>query len=149
MTHALRAHRATPRRRVSAVLLLTMVLAGCSAEHSLFGGPKQATPVPTIDANIYPSNYRRQVAIMMIKLLANRADFQNGVIAPPMLRPVPDSPNQHYVVCLQFNNRTEHRDKVVIYLGGEPQQYVDATPQECDGAPYQPFPELLAVLPAK
>jgi hypothetical protein len=128
--------------------LAAMALAGCSAGNSIFGGPKQGKPVPTVDANLYPPNYRAQIVIMMRKLLSNRADYQNAMIAPPALKPVPDSPNLHYVVCLQFNDRTEHRDKVVIYLGGEPQQYVDATPQECDGAPYGPFPELLAALPA-
>ncbi len=131
------------------LLLAAMALAGCSAGHSVFGGPKQDKPLPTVDANLYPTNYRRQVVVMMTKLLSNRADYQSAMIAPPALKPVPDSPNLHYVVCLQFNDRTEHRDKVVIYLGGEPQQYVDATPAECADAPYQPFPELLAALPAK
>jgi hypothetical protein len=131
------------------LLLAAAALAGCSGGLPGFGGPKQAKPLPSVDANLYPANYRAQVVIMMRKLLSNRADYQSAMIAPPALKPVPDSPNLHYVVCLQFNNRTEHRDKVVIYLGGEPQQYVDATPQECADAAYQPFSELLAALPSK
>ena len=72
-----------------------------------------------------------------------------AMIAQPALKPVADSPNLHYVVCLQFNDRTEHRNKVVLFLGGTPTQYIDATPQQCDAAAYGPFPELQAALPRK
>jgi hypothetical protein len=82
-------------------------------------------------------------------LLTNRADY-NALISPPMLKPVPDSPNEHYVVCLQFNNDPEGpKTKVVLFLGAEPQQYVDATPEECAGAAYQSFTELAAEMPHK
>lgn len=149
MMQRLRSPAGMKRWRTGAVLLLAVALAGCSGGFAGFGGPKRTQPAVTINANLYPANYRQQIVVMLRTLLANRVDYQNALVAPPALKPVPDSPNLHYVVCLQFTNRTEHRDKVVLFLGGEPQQYVDATPQECDGAAYQPYTELLAALPGK
>jgi hypothetical protein len=134
---------------ITVLLLTATALAGCSSMPSMpsFGGSKRQQPTVTVDANLYPANYRQQIATMLSTLLAARADYQNALIAAPALKPVADSPNLHYVVCLQFNDRTEHRNKVVIYLGGDPQQYVDATPEQCAGAAYAPFTELAAVLP--
>lgn len=136
-----------------AALVAVLALAGCSSSSlpSLpgLGSSKPAQPTPTVDMNVYPANYRRQIVVMLLTLLSNRADFLNATIAQPALKPVVDSANLHYVVCIQYNDRTEHRDKAVIYLGGEPQQYIDATPQQCGDAAYQPFTELAAALPHK
>lgn len=130
-----------------AVLLTVTALAGCSGGLPGFGGPKRQQPAVTVDMNVYPANYRQQITTMLSALLRSRADYQNALIAPPALKPVADSSNLHYVVCLQFTARVEHRDKVVIYLGGDPQQYVDATPEQCAGVAYAPFTELAAALP--
>jgi hypothetical protein len=133
----------------SAVLLAVFALAGCGGGSGFgFGGSKHQQPDTVVNADLYPANYRAQIATMLVKLLTNRSDY-NALISPPMLKPVPDSPNQHYVVCLQFNEADGPKTKVVIYLGGEPQQYVDATPEECAGAGYQSFTELAAELPHK
>jgi len=129
-----------------AMIAPALALGGCSSG-GIFGGPKHAArPDVVVDPNLYPTNYRAQIAAMLRTLLTNRADF-NALIAPPQLKPVADSTNLHYVVCLQFNRPDGPKTKVVIYLGGTPIQYVDATPVQCDGAPYQPFPELLTELP--
>jgi hypothetical protein len=136
----------TMRGKRTATLLVALALAGCGG--GLFGS-KQPQPNVVVDANLYPANYRVQIATMLRTLLSNRADF-NALIAPPMLKPVPDSPNPHYVVCLQFNGGADGpKTKVVVYLGGDPQQYVDATPEECAGSAYQPFTELAAEVPHK
>ncbi len=132
--------------RLSAILLsVALALGGCSSGLG-FGGPKRGRPDVVVDSNLYPSNYRTQIAVMLQTLLTNRSDF-NALIAPPMLKPVADSTNLHYIVCLQFNRPEGPKTKVVIYLGGTPTQYIDAMPGQCDGAPYQPFPELLAEMP--
>jgi hypothetical protein len=131
------------RNKNAAMLLAALALAGCAGG---FGGSKNKQPDVVVNADLYPANYRVQIASMLVTLLTNRADY-NALISPPMLKPVPDSPNQHYVVCLQFNEADGPKTKVVIYLGGDPQQYVDASPEECDGAAYQPFTELAAELP--
>jgi hypothetical protein len=132
----------------SAALLAAIALAGCSGGFPGFGGPKKPkAPLPTVDPNLYPSNYRQQIAYLLSRNLTDRADFFNAMIAPPALKPVADSTNLHYVVCVLLNGHNVQKTKVVIYLGGDPTQFVDATPQQCDGAAYQPFAELKAQVP--
>jgi hypothetical protein len=137
----------TIARASIAVLLAALALAGCSG--GLFGGPKRPQPEVTVDPNLYPSNYRQQVAALLETQLTDRADFVNALIAPPALKPVAESPNLHYVVCVQLSGHNEHKSKVVIYLGGAPAQYIDPTPQQCGDAVYQPFPELQYHQPGK
>lgn len=132
------------------MLLAAFALAACSSGGLPgFGGAKRNQQDVVVDPNLYPSNYRAQIATMLATLLTNRSDFVGTLIAPPVLKPVADSPNPHYVVCLQFAGPPEHNTKVVIYLGGTPTQYVDATPEQCADAAYQPFTELQAELPHK
>jgi hypothetical protein len=90
-----------------------------------------------------------QVAHLLSTLLKDRADFYGAVISPPMLKPVPSSPNQHYVVCVQLNGHNVQRNKVVVYLAGQPTQFIDSGPQQCGDAAYQPFGELQTVKPEK
>lgn len=119
------------------------VLAGCSGG---FGGPKRpATPVVPVDPNLYPSNYRVQLVRLLLTMLTDRADYTNAFISQPVLKQVTDS--QHYVVCVQFTNHSPPKAKVAIFLAGVVTQFVDATPELCGDAAYQPFPELASLLP--
>jgi hypothetical protein len=102
-----------------------------------------------VDPNHYPADYRMQVAHLLSTLLKDRADFYGAVISPPTLKPVAGSPNQHYVVCVQLNGHNVQRNKVVVYLAGQPTQFIDAGPQQCGDAAYQPFGELQTVKPEK
>jgi hypothetical protein len=124
---------------------LAVSVAGCSG----FGGPKNAqqpaAAATAADPNIYPANYRSDLLDFLKQSLTQRADFRGAMIAPPMLRPIGDS--QHYMVCLQFNGNSQLKSKVAIYLAGQITQFIDATPQYCAGAAYQPFPEREKVVP--
>src|ERR1700730_15650141 len=127
--------------RIHAIMLLSaMSLVGCSG----FGGSKKDQPA--VDANIYPANYRAQVATLLGTQLTDRADFHGALISPPVLKPVGDNP--HYIVCVQFNGRGQVRNKVAIYLAGEITQLITATPEQCGDAAYQPFKELEAETPS-
>jgi hypothetical protein len=130
--------------RTEAVLLLAVLaLAGCSS----FGyKPK---PDFVVNPNVYPTNYRKQIVDVLTMQLKNPAEFRTALISQPMLKPVQDGTEPHYVVCVQFPNRTDHRDKVVIFLEAAPTQYVDATLQQCSDAAYGPFPELAKMSPVK
>jgi hypothetical protein len=119
-----------------AVLLTAVSIAGCS------GTPK---PGPITDPNLFPADYKDQIATYLTTTLTERADFHTSLIAPPALKPV--GPSQHYVVCVQLNGFNQHKDKAVIYLNGFINQYVDATPEQCAGAAYVPFKELAAQSP--
>ena len=101
------------------ILIMTAAaLAGCSKD-------KQTA---VIDANALPTNYRSTLVAFLRQSLTNRADFRGAMISEPVLKPVGDS--QHYIVCVQFNPR------------------IDATPEQCADATYQPFKELDAAIPA-
>ena len=131
------------RLRTKVVLLIAALgLAGCSS----FGGSK---PDYVVNPNVYPANYRKQVADLLTVQLTNPLEFRTTLISQPVVKPVTDGTEPHYLVCLQFPNRTDHQIKVVIFLEGAPTQYIDATPQQCGDAVYQPFLELAKMSPAK
>jgi hypothetical protein len=129
-------------------LLAALALGGCGGKN-LFGGPKREQAAPAVDPNAYPANYRQQIATMLTTVLTDRADFHRALIAPPELKPVAESSNPHYVVCLQLNGHSQPRTKVVIYLAGVPTQFIDATPEQCTGVAYQSFTELELEAPQK
>jgi hypothetical protein len=130
-------------------LLAALAVAGCSGG-SMFGGPKRNEPPPApVDLNAYPSNFRKQIATMLATLLKERADFHGALIAQPELKPVAQSSTPHYVVCVQLNGNNRQRTKAVVFLGGDPTQFIDATPEQCTGVAYQSFTELELEKPEK
>jgi hypothetical protein len=129
-------------------LLAALALAGCGGS-SLFGGPKRNQAAAAVDPNAYPANYRKQIATMLSTVLTNRGDYHGALIAEPALKPVAESSTPHYVVCIQLNGRNPPRTKVVVYLDGVPTQFIDATPEQCTGVPYQSFTELELETPQK
>lgn len=125
-------------RTGSVLLAAALVLAGCSSF-----GKKQPTQAP--DPNAYPANYRKQIAGYLVTELKDRADFYNAVISAPALKPIGDS--QRYVVCIRYNGHIPAKEKMFIYFAGALQQYIDATPDLCGDAQYQPFTELAGIVP--
>jgi hypothetical protein len=125
-----------------AVLVSAMTIAGCSG----FGGPKKQDTAPAADPNVYPANYRGQLALFLSTTLRDPADFRGALIAQPVLKQVGDNP--HYIVCIQLTGHGQRRNKVTIYLAGAITQFVDATPEQCGDAAYGPFKELEGELPA-
>lgn len=125
------------------LLIAALALAACSS----FGSKRQ--PQITVNPNVYPANYREQIATLLTAQLVNPIEFRTALISQPALKPVTDGTEPHYIVCLQYPNRTEHQIKVVLFLEGAPTQYVDATPQQCGDATYGPFPELARMSPVK
>ncbi len=122
--------------RAGVVLLLGAYCAGCSSNKKT---------VEVVEANAYPPNYKDQIANFLITVLSDSADFHNAMVSTPVLKPV--GQNQHYVACVLLNGRNQHKEKAVVYFAGNINQFVDATPDECGGADYQPFPELAKVAP--
>ena len=102
-------------------------------------------PPPLANPDVPPTDYRNQIAAFLTTVLVDRADFINAQISAPALEQAGAS--QHYVVCVLFNGRNEHREKAVIYLAGNINQVVDAQPGQCASAAYQPFTELAAQVP--
>ena len=128
---------------VTALLLAANLLAACSGGLSSLGsfGSKPA-PATVVNPDPYPANYRQQVASVLIMNLHDRADFRGAQIAAPALMPVANGQSQHYVVCVLLTGHNDRRAKAVVYLEGRPNEFVDATPEQCGGAAYQPYTEL-------
>jgi hypothetical protein len=122
------------RRGAAVVLLSAMTVAGCG------GAKKQPPTSAAADPNVFPANYRAQVARFLGQNLSDAADFHGALIAQPALKKVGDT--QHYVVCIQLNGHNRRKNKVAIYLAGEINQYVDSTPEQCGDAVFQPLKEL-------
>ena len=128
-------------RVVISAALLAASVAGCSFN-------TQHPAAPTVDPNLYPQNYRKQIAVFLSQELLDRADFRGARISPPALKPVGGS-EPRYVVCLQFGGRSQIKSKMAIYLAGEISQFIDAAQEQCNDAAYQPFTELEMVVPEK
>ncbi len=122
------------------VVLTALALGACSG----FGSSGKPAPPP--DPNAFPTNYRNQVLALVNETLKDRADFRNTLISQPAVKPIGD--NQHYVVCVRLAARTPPLDKMVIFYAGAPNQFIDATPEACGGAVYEPFKELEALTPS-
>ena len=117
-----------------ALLLASMTIAGCSN-----------APKPAADADVLPTDYRSQIATYLAQLVTDRADFRSSMIGAPVLKQV--GTGEHYIVCVMLNGHNQHKEKIVIYLGTNINQYIDAPPGQCADAAYQPFKELAALLP--
>jgi hypothetical protein len=119
------------------LVLLSLCAAGCSS----------ATDKPNVVVNsdVYPSNYKNQIASFLQTVLTSNADYRNSLISPPVMRTI--GQNQHYVACVQLNGLNQHKEKAVIFFGEGINQFVDATGDECSGAAYEPFAELAKLAP--
>ena len=123
--------------RAGMVLMMAAVaLGGCSARKE-----QQA-----VDPNVLPTNYRSTLVAFLRQSLTNRADFRGATISEPVLKPV--GPSQHYVVCIQFNPRSQIKTKAAVFLSGQMTQFIDASPEQCADAVYSPFKELDAAIPS-
>ena len=117
------------------LMLAAGALAGCTSKS------QTATP----DPNVLPVNYRSTLVAFLRRSLTDRADFRGAMISEPALKPIGES--QHYVVCVRFNPRSAIKTQAAVFLSGQMTQFIDATPEQCADAAYQPFKELDAANP--
>jgi hypothetical protein len=126
----------TTARTWITLLLTSLAIAGCS---------KTPTPETATVPSVLPTDYRNQIATYLSQLLPDRSDFRTSLIGTPVLKQV--GAGEHYIVCVMLNGHNQHKEKVVIYLGNNINQFVDAAPGQCADAAYQQFKELAAWLP--
>jgi hypothetical protein len=127
------------QRTVMFLFMAAAALAGCSSF-----GKAQQTAGP--DPNIFPANYRSTLVEFLRRSLTDRPDFRGAMISEPAIKPVEAS--QHYVVCIQFSPQSKIKTKAAVFLSGQMTQFVDAAPEQCADAAYQPFKELDAAGPS-
>jgi len=132
---------------LGAMLALALLLGGCS---SFSLGPSKPPPVST-DPNVFPSNYRRDVAALLRTSLYNPSKIRDAYISAPTLKPFGNS--AHYVSCVRYNPRGAgnqyigNQENVAEFLGGKLNQFLPATPELCADAVYQRFPEAESLVP--
>jgi hypothetical protein len=120
--------------RLAASLALAVALAACS-------GNKEEK----VEANIFPANYKDEVLRMMPQILEDSEQIRDTGITEPALT---TGRTQVYFVCVRMNSRdfnkkyTGIKDRIGYFFGGQLNQFVEATPEQCGRAAYKPFPEL-------
>jgi hypothetical protein len=127
---------------VRGILIFLAMTAGALAGCSGFSQNQQ----PATDPNVFPANYRSTLVAFLRQSLTNRSDFRGVMLSEPALKPV--GPSQHYVVCVQFNPQSAIKTQAAVYLAGQMTQFIDAAPEQCADAAYQPFKELDAAGPS-
>jgi hypothetical protein len=100
---------------------------------------------------VLPKNYRQQIVDFMRLNLVDPVKVRDAYISEPALKPVGGSP--HYVSCVRYNPRDGsgryegNTERMALFLGGRLNQFLPATPEACQGAMYQRFPEAEVMVP--
>lgn len=129
-----------PAARISA-LALTLLCAGCGTYEGTY---TQATVVG--EANILPVNYRADTIAFLRTWINDTRNVRDASISEPALKQA--GRVERYIVCVRFNAKNSAgqyqgtKDRMIVFLAGKLDTMVDARRGECDGAKYQPFPEL-------
>jgi hypothetical protein len=119
---------------------VALALAACSGD-----GKKNDEP----DPNVFPKNYKAEILITLQRELDDPTNVRDAFITEPFL--VQASRDQRYAVCVRSNSRNLNReytgikDRIGYFYGGHLNQLIDATPEQCGKAAYQPWPDLLNV----
>jgi hypothetical protein len=122
--------------------LLGVVLAACASGERDYSGPETKGGV---GVNIYPDNHRAEILAYQRSYLNDPTGIRGAAITQPALKNV--GVGERYVVCVRFDAKasgggyTGERDYLAIFLAGKLDQ-MGVTRDQCQAAPYQPFPEL-------
>jgi hypothetical protein len=119
--------------RRGAVSLLALAICACAHD-------KSKPP----EVNIFPSDYKVQVADQVRRQLAPR-NVRDAYISEPELKTF--LPTPRFVACVQFNSMDSGAYKggklyAAYFYDGKITQVVNATVEQCDKASFLPFPEL-------
>lgn len=125
----------TGRRFGSRLLLLAfaLVLSACaSARNREVRDPR-------------PENYKPDILAMLHVYLRDPTQIRDAAASEPT--PVLVGTTNRYVVCLRFNAKKSSgeyaglKQYMAIFVAGRLDQMVEAKPEQCAAADYQPFPE--------
>ena len=128
---------------VGALTVAALALAACSG----------AKTGPEVDPNLVPTDYEREVLNTLRSSLDSPTNVREAFISPPALRPV--GQEQRYSVCMRFNARDTSNQYIGVkehigwFYGGRLNQLIEATPGQCAGAAYRPWPALEHLCQAK
>jgi hypothetical protein len=116
---------------------LALALSACTG-HVASGGRNDLVNVP-------PQNYKSDILAMLHVYLRDPTQIRDAAAAEPTLQSI--GTTRRYVVCLRFNAKKSNgeytglKQYAAIFVAGRLDQMVEAKPEECAKAEYQPFPE--------
>jgi len=116
--------------------LLAAALAGCAAVLEFLGLSKKEDP------NSYPAAYRSAVLEYVRRNPTDIAGVGEASISTPSMKPF--DTESRYFVCVKTGEKGSQIEKIAVFAAGKIIQFVDA-PEQCKGAFYQPFPEIVAI----
>ncbi len=134
-----RGHAGVRPRAVLPLICVAFALCACADT-----GKK--TTVTKVEANIFPTDYKSSVLELVRQQVADPTDIRDAYLAAPTLRR--RQSGDRYIACLRYNakdgdgNYLGSREYAAFFYEGQLTQIVDASPELCVNAAYQPFPEL-------
>jgi hypothetical protein len=111
------------------------------------GGTQTAQP----DPNLFPAEYKSEVADFLRTHLGNPTKVRDAYISPPALKPVAGA--TRYVSCVRYNPRDSrnrylgNEEHMAIFWAGRLNQFLAADSALCANIAYQRFPEAEVLVP--
>jgi hypothetical protein len=96
---------------------------------------------PKIEENIYPTDYKAQIVKQMRLQSEDRLNLHDAYVAPPLMKAY-QSAAPRYVSCIRFTVKDDSKEMAAFFFSRGITQIVNATPELCANAAYEPFPEL-------
>ena len=96
---------------------------------------------PKIEENIYPTDYKAQIVKQMRLQSEYRLNLRDAYVAPPLMK-VYQSAAPRYISCIRFTVKDDRKEMAAFFFSGGITQIVDAPPELCANAAYEPFPDL-------
>ncbi|MFH0301693.1 hypothetical protein AAFX91_31705 [Bradyrhizobium sp. 31Argb] len=134
------------KARLTAILLLPIALAACSALSSDDNRSISFTDDRGVADQPFPKNYRVETVAFMHTYLNDPTGVRDAAMAEPVQRTV--GGRLRYITCLRFSARDSDgayrptRERAIVYVDGRLDRMMENATEPCAGATYAPFPEL-------
>ncbi|MDI4237040.1 hypothetical protein OZ411_29950 [Bradyrhizobium sp. Arg237L] len=134
------------KARLTAILLLPIALAACSALSSDDNRSISFTDDRGVADQPYPKNYRVETVAFMHTYLNDPTGVRDAAMAEPVQRTV--GGRLRYITCLRFSARDSDgayrptRERAIVYVDGRLDRMMENAAEPCAGATYAPFLEL-------
>jgi hypothetical protein len=124
--------------RLCFLLAFAAAMAGCTDNKS----------IPTSDPNLFPKDYKTEIVNTLRQLFEKNDTVRvtDAFISDPALRPVGNE--QHYAACVRYTahgvqaGMVGNAERIAYFYGGQLNQLIPASKEQCGDAAYKPFAEL-------